>query len=442
MMLAAANVLAVYATSAGYWSVVPRPLALSIVAAAAITMLILVVVRRIDRAVGVSCFVVLLIAGHPVGLLGAILLAGWAVRNQLRSVRGAERLTFPAQQAFGFSAAITALALVSALVGGAVAPSDIALPQAAAARASEPGGSSIYIVMLDAYPRADTLQESLGFDNSPFTDSLGDLGFTVSGDATSPTTRTERTILSMFTVPGGSISPEAPGWRPADDPTIRRETRRLLARAQGPRLFRDAGYHLVRVASPVIHTEIDGWDVQIDTGQVNELEAVLLQRSPILGPLSGGWVLDQQRERIIASLDAVAGRARDASAQLVFAHIMSPHPPLVFGGGTMPACWTEGCALWGYQPGSTGFDRNYAASYLANLQGLNEHVLATINHVVSADPEATVVVMSDHGGRFNEDSEEWQRSFLAARGTAVFDEGPTVANLLYRLAVERGLVTE
>ena len=44
---------------------------------------------------------------------------------------------------------------------------------------AEPGLPDIYVVLLDAYPRADTLDNDFGYDNSPFLDGLRAEGFDV-----------------------------------------------------------------------------------------------------------------------------------------------------------------------------------------------------------------------------------------------------------------------
>ena len=56
----------------------------------------------------------------------------------------------------------------------------------------------MYVILLDGYPRADTLQETFGIDNTAFTADLEDRGFTVSDGARANYNKTWLTLASMF----------------------------------------------------------------------------------------------------------------------------------------------------------------------------------------------------------------------------------------------------
>lgn len=58
----------------------------------------------------------------------------------------------------------------------------------------------------------------------------------------------------------------------------------------------------------------------------------------------------------------------------------------------------------------------WASGMDGNLRYLNGRVLDAIGTIVSREPDAVIVLFSDHGGRRTpSEPEEWHRSFLAAR---------------------------
>ncbi len=79
------------------------------------------------------------------------------------------------------------------------------------------GGPNVYVIMLDAFPRADTLRETFGVDIGSFLDELESLGFTVSDQARANYNKTWLTLASMFNgayidrlLVEGSVPDEAP----------------------------------------------------------------------------------------------------------------------------------------------------------------------------------------------------------------------------------------
>jgi hypothetical protein len=54
---------------------------------------------------------------------------------------------------------------------------------------------------------------------------------------------------------------------------------------------------------------------------------------------------------------------------------------------------------------------------IGQIQFLNGRVLRALDRIIEVDPDATVVVFSDHGlRRDRDDMEEWFRTLFAARG--------------------------
>jgi hypothetical protein len=86
-------------------------------------------------------------------------------------------------------------------------------------------------------------------------------------------------------------------------------------------------------------------------------------------------------------------------------------------------CFPTSCSLWATTLDELGipFD-NYRERLDRQLNELNGQVLDAVRRVACADPEAVVILLSDHGIRQSlSDRDEQFRSFLAVRapGTAM-----------------------
>jgi hypothetical protein len=80
--------------------------------------------------------------------------------------------------------------------------------------------------------------------------------------------------------------------------------------------------------------------------------------------------------------------------RFVLAHVMSPHPPMVWDAAgrelAPPACFPE-CSIY-----QTWDDAGWE-QLPGQLQHLNALVLESLEALVASKPDATIVVMSDHG---------------------------------------------
>jgi hypothetical protein len=134
--------------------------------------------------------------------------------------------------------------------------------------------------------------------------------------------------------------------------------------------------------------------------------------------VAGGWVanyaFDQQRERFDDALRAIEASTGDAFAKVVFAHVFSPpHAPLLFDSAgrdlAAPKCLPSRCALW-------DFPDEAWEQMTDQIQYLNRRLLATVQTIVEADPDAAIVLLSDHGSRrWADDVDEHFHSFFASR---------------------------
>jgi hypothetical protein len=338
------------------------------------------------------------------------------------------------------------LLLVSVIAMAQNVPSAVARAREMSPIDPEPGSvrvppqnlPNIYVVMLDGYPRQDTLATSFNFDNSSFYDGLEAFGFAI---ATRSHANYNMTLLTLASL----MNMAHVGDVVADDPDVQREASSLIRKINGGAAIaaiHRAGYQFVSISSGITQTSIFAADEYLEAGQVTSFEVNVLRAGQVpslLPDLQRSWLYSQQRDRIRGELDLLVdvARRRDGVPRVVFIHLMSPHSPLVFAadGGPAPEmeCIPQTCNLWDEDrgPGSE-------ARLLGQLQYLNGLVLDAVASVIEgADRPPVAVVFSDHGARHDlDDRDEMLRNVffsLTPEHPGLFPEDASPVNLFPRL---------
>lgn len=432
-LLALAVVVDVFNRHAAPPEFIARPVVALIVCAAIVEIVVLAVTQRAVMAAVISGMGVLLVTGSQALGIAIAVVVGWLMWIGWHALRGR-----PAPAIEGVVAAL-AVIYVGSSVGTAVMSGAFSLRDVGRGSTGfvsrEEAAPSIYVLLLDAYPRADTLATEWGFDNSFFLDALGGMGFDVYADARTDHSSTPLTLLAM-------VSGDTDGFPPSviDNPSYR-EARRRFPDAVGIDVLHEAGYELVTIRSPVDLAAVHGLDRTIDTGQMNGLELTLVQQSPF-HELAGDWVMDQLRERVIESLAALEAVADPERQRAVLAHVLAPHPPFLWDADghelAPPPCWPA-CHLFAATADAWGLtDAEFGQRWVEQITHVNSLVLRHVSTIVRTDPGAVVVVMSDHGARldFTTPDAEHFRNLMAVRSPgrpSVFRSEPTPTDLFVRL---------
>ncbi|MBA3689025.1 MAG: hypothetical protein H0W81_09380 [Chloroflexi bacterium] len=279
-------------------------------------------------------------------------------------------------------------------------------------------GPNVYIVLLDGYPRRDTLMNDMGIDNGPFEDALTQRGFDVYDDAHTDRRYTDLTLMTLLT---GTTEGVPDDTAPASE--VQWLIRRALSAAQLPRLAQAAGYEWDVIDSPAGHVTFSAGH-HIQHGGVNTFEDNMLAESPF-APLVKTFLpyllTDSLRAHFDGSVESLISLVEPDAHRLVLAHLFQPHLPFLWeADGTpteVPFFW-PGVNIFAAQIETMGMSlADYSASMKGDLATLNPKLLAMVDAIVAKDPGAVVVLFSDHGSRYSLDlkTTEWYRSFLAAR---------------------------
>lgn len=283
---------------------------------------------------------------------------------------------------------------------------------------------NIYLLLLDGYPRSDTLMEEFDIDNSTFLSDLEERGFSVSDQARTNYNKTWLTLASMLN--GAYIDEILDPVPTPDHPTAElRWLHAMLREAAIPEALGERGYVTRTVASAYTSTALTSADDYIDHGHLNSFEVRLMATSPwtnFLRASIGTFLVNQQADKVRDTLHTLASLAsEDGQAQFVLAHVHSPHTPFVLGieaeESPVLQCFPTRCSFWEVRFERLGMSANeYRTDLRAQLDELNHLTLDALDRIVEQDPNAVVIVFSDHGLRYDTDEvDEHFRSLLAAR---------------------------
>lgn len=270
----------------------------------------------------------------------------------------------------------------------------------------------IYYIVLDAYARGDILQELYDYDNSEFLAALEARGFYVDDKANANYTYSAISMASSLNMSHLTDLPEYLRARGsgASEEDIIRISGELIKNSTLRRVLEKLGYTIVALDSGYEPTQISDADRYLSSQQIDDaglwqigIEFMLLDTTlgrelfGLLGEESSphNKLFAAHRERVLFSLDELPQLPGDGP-QFVFAHIISPHVPFVFG--------REGEELNGIDPYTLldmqgGNDSNVEL-YGNQLHYLNSLILEAIDDILAAYDEPPIIVLqADHGSK-------------------------------------------
>jgi hypothetical protein len=351
-------------------------------------------------------------------LLVALIAAAFVLVRRIRPTSQAVRR--PTSLLNTLSAILLVTTVVTAAANGSLGRVD--LRQGAPVSALDegvPGADAppdIYIVLLDGYPRHDTLARLFDDDNRDFLDGLEGMGFDVAELARSNYMYTGPTLASMhhmqyvhdITDLGEVNVPFGVSLRAAinDNPVWT--------------TLRERGYDVVAVKPPWEHEAMRSADVFCGES-VNDFELFLVRTTlagAALQAVNPTLDADQHRASVEEALDCFDQlTAATSSPKLVFVHVGGPHLPIAFDESGAPA----DPDLFGHTRQDVDVsDEAFASGYVAQLQYLNTRVLASLDELVARPDQPVVLVMSDHGSESRLNWADASESDLAERLSILF----------------------
>ena len=275
----------------------------------------------------------------------------------------------------------------------------------------------IYYLILDAYGREDVLQRYYGFDNRPFLDALRSRGFFVAARARPNYGQTICSISSsldmsyLTDVARAQRSRGSTSYSPLTDKINRNAVMAFL---------RGRGYRFVAITSGFPLTRPTTADLLLGAEQtevprtISPFEALTLNLTPLsLLPQKETSLYDVHRAEIRHAFRLLSEVPELPYRKFVFAHLLAPHPPFVFG--PKGESVQPSNRVYNLADGSDFMRRGtrdeYRRRYIDQLRYVNDQVLRTIDSVVARSKvRPIIVVQGDHGPRLFVDWESLLRT--------------------------------
>lgn len=275
----------------------------------------------------------------------------------------------------------------------------------------------VYYIVLDGYGSTEVLRRIYGFDNRPFVEWLRSRGFFVAERSRANYGRTSQSLASSlnFTYLDAVAEQVGPGSR------RRGVLKQLIVSSRLARLLRQRGYRVVAFETGFAATELMGSERYLSPGAgFGEFANAALRLTPLpllLGPLgpTDGHALHRRRVRF--ALEGLAKVAGEPGPKLVFAHVVSPHPPFVFDAEGRPV---DSGRAFDFGDGKfyllTGRPEDYVEGYRGQVAFVTREVQEAIDGILenSAAPPI-IVVQGDHGPGLGLDQDRFDATDFSER---------------------------
>jgi hypothetical protein len=414
-----------------------RPLLVAVLLTLAVQLLAGVVLQDFRAGAFVAFVLVLTLIGVEAVIIALLLATAPLVVNMVRRRRIGVVPWAALTRGLDIGSVIL-LALISASAAASGALTLVAAPPTATTTPAAPNLPDVFLILLDGYPRADTLRDEFGFDNRPWLAAMEELGLDLSSASRSNYTMTQLTLPSVLAFQHVlELEGVGPKGTPADQ---YRALQRALDNARGLDELDRAGYQVTSITSPL--TSLHRAHVVIHGRQVSGFEVGLLHRPLLreaLPELQRTWLADQYREALLedfASLERLA--LPEVHPRFVLAHLFAPHAPLIFDAAGKPGqpapCFPRDCQFWASGYGSPGFEDQFRGF----LEWTNERTLAIVETIQrKAARPPVVIVFSDHGSRHvpSDRRESMASLFLASTPghPRLFPDDTTPINIIPRV---------
>ncbi len=286
----------------------------------------------------------------------------------------------------------------------------------------------VYYIVLDAYGRHDTLASLTGYDNSGFLEELEALGFYVAECAQSNYSQSELTLASTLNM--AYLEDLGQVFVPNRDD--RTPLRPLIKENLARRAFTELGYEIVafetgypfsewETADRYLRPDLSAVEGSGVLANLNGFENLLLRTSGGLLLLDyshllpeslvpdDGFEIRAAKERTLFALNTLDELPGSERPMFVFAHVVSPHRPFVFGPGGHARVEPN---LFDYESYEERLEW-YRKGYSDQVHYLNQRLLPVLRRLIEAsEPPPVVLLQADHGPE--EGSAEDRMAILSA----------------------------
>lgn len=243
------------------------------------------------------------------------------------------------------------------------------------------GKRNIYYILLDEYGSFIQLENDFGYDNSPFRDSLKEIGFNVSETSRNDVSQTGVVVANIMQLDYVSD---------ASDSAARITS--LTQNGVVQQLLRENGYEIKGVGDTSwmgIESE-ENTTTQSGTVDGSSFYDLCIQGSFLNVFISRNYT--ESAQLISDTFDELNEmEIVPNSSVFTMCYVSAPHLPYYFdkdGNLNPPSKWSND---------SSGVNND---SYIGMVEYVNSRVLPAVRRIVEKDPDSIIIMFSDHGSRF------------------------------------------
>ncbi len=260
---------------------------------------------------------------------------------------------------------------------------------------------NVYLIAMDGYPRGDVIKDVFDYDNDVFLNQLEGYGFHVLKKAQANYPNTHLSMASTL---------QAAYLDRNSNPLFSAKWHAIVTGENASvRYFKDQGYAFALMESGIYAlTKCVGLeDMCLSSPQfsLSEHEYALLRQTPwaFLKRLLPIKVYLTETGANLGKLRTHLSAKKPVQPFFLFAHTVPPHAPYAYNRD----CSVKAQFDHGYAEALSGQGPAFFQGYLDNIICANKQGLEFAEYVTKNDPEAIVVLFSDHGSHFTMD---WQSS--------------------------------
>ena len=289
----------------------------------------------------------------------------------------------------------------------------------------------VYYIVLDTYARDDVLRTFYEYDNTPFMQHLTEMGFYIAHRSQSNYSQTALSLASSLNL--NYVQELGEMFISGSDD--RSDLVSLVKKNAVMQTFENLGYTIIAFKTGVPLTEFNDADIFFVPkdktitylqfmGKVNGFEAMLIQttaarvltdsahlRRALLPQID--YPYQVHRDRILSILDKLEQIPSIEGSKFIFAHILCPHSPFVFGPNGEPLNPDEPFTLAEVENAPEGRERIFR--YLNQVTFISKRIEKIVEEII-AHSEVTpiIIVQSDHGGTTHKTPSEASVAILNA----------------------------
>ena len=268
----------------------------------------------------------------------------------------------------------------------------------------------IYYIILDGYASSSTLKEVYDYDNQDFIDYLTAKGFYVASKSRSNYPMTFLSLASALNLEYVNYLTDMVGVESKD----RTVPYQMIKNSKVMNFLKSKGYKFIHFSSgwgPIYHNRYADLDVHCSI--LNDFQIMLIQTTMLSPLFSKGYF---RKRTVLCTFSKLAEVYKIEEPIFVFAHIVSPHPPFLFGANGEPVTKAK-LKMSGSIQGRT------KEKYLNQLIFISKKVEMLIDEILSRSEVPPIIILqADHGppSTFTDGREHPTKNMLRER-TAIFN---------------------